>query len=550
MQKIKLFKNFVHLVWQHLNLPDPTPTQYDIADYLQFGPRRKIIEAFRGVGKSWLTAAYVCWRLHIDPTINIMVVSASKDRADQFTTFTLQLIRDMELLAELRPKDHQRTSMKAFDVGPAPPSQAQSVRSVGIFGQMTGGRADLIIADDVEVPNNSDTLTQRLKLQERVKEFDAILKPGGEIAYLGTPQCEDSLYNILRNRGYSCRIWPARYPTKEQEAGYNGALAPFIVDSVYDTPTLRGKPTEPLRFNEQELLERELSYGRSGFTLQFMLDTTLSDANKYPLKLSDLVIMDVDPNRAPTQIVWTNDTQKAYNDLPSVGIGTDRYYKPMYIGDTWTEYTGSVLVIDPSGRGKDKTTFAVMKALGGNVYMTKYGSMEGGYDEPTLNTLACVARDQKVNLIQIESNFGDGMFTELFKKVLRPIYPCTIEEVRHHTQKEKRIVDTLEPVMNQHRLIVDRKIIEEDYRQYQNERDFSHRLFYQMTRMTRERGALIHDDGIDAVAMGVAYWAQQMAQDQEEAHQEYKNQLLDIELEKFDEWATGQSVRQKNWIRR
>jgi hypothetical protein len=169
--------------------------QYDIADYLQYGPRRKIITAFRGIGKSWITSAYVIWRLLNDPSLNIMVVSASKDRSDAFTTFTKRLIAEIPMLSHLQPRDNQRDSMVAFDVGPAPAAHAPSVRSVGVMGQMTGGRADEIIADDVEVPNNSDTVTMRMKLSERVKEFDAILKPGGKITYLGTPQCEDSLYN-------------------------------------------------------------------------------------------------------------------------------------------------------------------------------------------------------------------------------------------------------------------------------------------------------------------------------------------------------------------
>ena len=49
---------------------------------------------------------------------------------------------------------------------------------------------------------------------------------------------------------------------------------------------LIGEPTDPNRFSEFDLLEREANYGRSGFALQFMLDTRLSDAKRYPLKVS------------------------------------------------------------------------------------------------------------------------------------------------------------------------------------------------------------------------------------------------------------------------
>ncbi len=47
------FRNFLYVIWKHLGLPPPTKVQYDIADFLQNQTiRRKIIEAFRGVGKS------------------------------------------------------------------------------------------------------------------------------------------------------------------------------------------------------------------------------------------------------------------------------------------------------------------------------------------------------------------------------------------------------------------------------------------------------------------------------------------------------------------
>ena len=157
--QLRDFRNFLYLVWDHLNLPDPTPIQYDIAEYIQHGPKRRVVQAFRGVGKSWITSAFVVHQLLLDPTKNILVVSASKQRADDFSTFTLRLITDMPLLRHLIPTENQRNSKIAFDVGPAPASHAPSVVSKGITSQITGARADLIIADDVESMNNSQTHT-------------------------------------------------------------------------------------------------------------------------------------------------------------------------------------------------------------------------------------------------------------------------------------------------------------------------------------------------------------------------------------------------------
>ena len=531
------FRNFLFVVWSHLNLPEPTPVQYDIAEYLQSDEKRIVIEAFRGAGKSYITSAFACHQLYLNPEVKILVVSASKIRADDFSTFTMRLIQEMPLLQHLIPKEGQRQSKISFDVGPAKASHSPSVKSAGITGQLAGSRADIIIADDIEIPNNSLTQTMRDKISEAVKEFDAVLKPDGRVVYLGTPQTEMSLYEVLPERGYRVRIWPSRYP--KGTVKYGGKLAPFIMDRLAEDSEYVGKPTDPKRFNDEDLLERELSYGRSGFSLQFMLDTSLSDANRYPLKLEDLIVMDVDNEKAPEKIIWGRDREKIV-DIPNVGLPGDFYYRPLDTVGDYVNYTGSVLAIDPSGRGKDETAYAVVKMLNGTLHLIDFGGIEGGYNDTVLKTISVIAQRYRVNYILVEANFGDGMFTELLKPVLTKVYPCTIEEVKHNIQKEKRIIDTLEPIMNQHRLVVDQKALEKDYssvQHYPPEKQAKYMLAHQMTRITREKGALVHDDRIDVLSMAVAYWVEQMASDVDIKMSERKEELLDIELERFMENA-------------
>lgn len=546
------FRNFTYLVWQHLGLPEPTPIQYDIASYLQHSPKRCIIEAFRGVGKSYITAAYVVHQLLLDPDKKFMVVSASKARADDFSTFTQRIITELPLCQHLVAKEGQRWSKIAFDVAPAKAAGSPSVKSVGVTGQLTGSRADVIIADDVEVPNNSMTHMMRERLAEAVKEFDAVLKPDGKIIYLGTPQNEMSLYNVLLDRGYEMRVWPARYPTLERsEKAYGGRLAPYLYDTLQDqAEAVYGLPTDAKRFDEEDLLERELSYGRSGFALQFMLDTSLSDANKYPLKLSDLMIMSCDKTTAPEKVIYG--IMKPLNELPNVGLAGDKFYAPE---DTVgrTEYTGSVLAIDPSGRGSDETAYAVVKMLNGFLFVVDAGGIDGGYSEKTLQHLTDIAKIHQVNMVLVESNFGDGMFTELLKPYLENTYPVTIEEVRHSKQKEARIIDTLEPVMNQHRLIIDPKVIQRDYDSTQHmppERAAKYMLTYQMTRITKSRGALAHDDRLDVLAMAVQYWVDQMAANADKQIAARKDELLEQELDKFmSHFNVGKrSTQPEGWI--
>lgn len=511
------FRVFIYMVWKMISLPDPTPIQYDIAHTLQNLPNdRFIIEGFRGVAKSFITCAYAVWTLWRDPQKKVEIVSASKDRADANAIFIKRIIYTLPFLAHLKARPDQRDQQNLFDVGPAVPDISPSIKSVGISGQLTGSRADLLIADDVEVANNSGTQTQRDKLNEAVKEFDAIIKPKGQIVYLGTPQNEMSLYNELQQRGYRCRIWTVLYPESLSEREFYGdRLAKIIADKYDENPDLyAGKPTDPRRFDEEEIYKRRLSYGKAGFALQFMLNTNLSDQEKYPLKVQDLMIANLSLDEANLKWYWSNDRQLRINDLPCVALKGDYFYEPQGRSTEVYEYTGTVMAVDPSGRGKDETSYAVVKYLNGYLFVLEVGGTREGYSDSTLRQLANKAKIYGVNEIVVEGNFGDGMFSKLFAPVLNAIHPCRITEVKNYAQKEARIIDTLEPVMMRHKLIVHKQVILDDYQVYENAPAYS--LIYQMTRLSRDRGALAHDDRLDALCMAVAYWLEVMDRDEEQ----------------------------------
>ncbi len=542
-------------MWEHLGLPEPTAIQLDIAGYLQHGPKRMMVSAFRGVGKTWVTVAFVIWLLYCNPDLNILVVSASKTHADHFSTFCLRLLAEMPLLAHLRPWDGQRSSKIAFDVGPAKAAHAPSVKSAGITGQITGSRADVIVADDIEIPNNSATQTMRDKLIEIIKEFDSILKPvaTARIVFLGTPQSEQTIYNALDGKTFETRIWTGRYPSPKQRRSLGAKLAPIIAKALDKNPELgtrygdnKGAPVDPKRFTHEDLIEREASIGRSTFSLQFMLDTTLSDAERYPLKMHDLIVFDCAPGTAPVDIVWSNDTRYRVEDVQNVGFNGDGLFKPMmFSSDAWSEYQGIVMSLDPSGRGGDEVGYAVVAFHYGRLYVLDAGGLPGGYSDDTMVTICNIAKQWKVNKIIEEPNFGDGMFGALLRPHLARIYPCTMEETeRSSAQKEQRIIDTLEPVMNQHRLVVNRSLFNKDYdsvNRYSDETRARYRLFYQLTRITRDRGSLAKDDRVDALALAVHYWTIRMDRDIEKAQAEHRAKLLDAELRKFAKHVLGRS---------
>lgn len=531
------FVFFLFVLWKALSLPVPTRCQIDMAKKLSAGDNRRfILQAFRGIGKSFITCAFVVWKLWNNPDLKFMIVSASKERADANSIFIKRIIDLMPQLQELKPKQGQRDAVISFDVGPAKPDHSPSVKSVGITGQLTGSRADILIADDVEVPNNSATQAARDRLSELVKEFDAILKPGGTIIYLGTPQNEMTLYRELEGRGYTTTIWPARYPRDRKDwQSYGDRLAPMLQAELEEDPeSFYWRPTDEVRFDDTDLKERELSYGKAGFALQFMLNPNLSDAEKYPLKLRDLIVADLDPESSPMVYQWLPNPQNKREDVPNVGLMGDSYHTYQTVGSAFSSYTQKILVIDPSGRGKDETGYAVLYQLNGYIFAMEVGGMRGGYEDSTLEALSKIGRKWKVNEYVIEGNFGDGMYLELFKPVAARIHPAAVTEVKSKGQKELRICDVLEPIMGSHRLIVNAAAIVQDYQSASDKdgvRNPIYSLFYQMTRISRERGALAHDDRLDALAIGVQFFVESMAKDANKGEREVTEEWLEEQME-------------------
>lgn len=537
LDKIKRsFVLFLFVLWRALNLPKPTKCQIDMAAKLSRGDERRfILQAFRGIGKSFITCAFVVWKLWNNPDLKFMIVSASKERADANSIFIKRIIDLLPFLHELKPRTGQRDSALAFDVGLAKPDHSPSVKSVGITGQLTGSRADVLIADDVEVPNNSGTQAARDHLGELVKEFDAILKPGGTIIYLGTPQTEMTLYRELEGRGYVTTIWPARYPKDQADRdSYGPRLAPMLAKDMDSGAADFWEPTDPVRFDDKDLRERELSYGKGGFALQFMLNPNLSDMEKYPLKLRDFIVGTFALDKGPTVLTWLPNASNECKGVPLVGLKGDRFHKYESVGQAMAMYAQKILVIDPSGRGKDETGYAVLYQLNGYIFLMDAGGFRGGYEDTTLQALANIAKIYKVNEVVIEGNFGDGMYLKLFAPVLTATFPCAITEVKSKGQKEMRICDVLEPVLGSHRLVIQESMIDKDYRTAFNNDgtlDTSYSLLYQLTRITRERGSLAHDDRLDALAIGVQFFTDAMEKDSKVGEQEMLSEFLESHLE-------------------
>jgi hypothetical protein len=454
--------------------------------------------------------------------------------------FLQKLIIETPWLKHLQPKsDDSRWSRISFDVN-CSPHQAPSVKSVGITGQLTGSRADLMILDDIEVPGNSMTEFMREKLLQLCTEAESILTPKSDsrIMYLGTPQTTFTIYRKLSERNYRPFVWPARYPRKNTLAKYDGLLAPQIQEDL-DMGAQEWECTDPDRFDDEDLLQREASMGRSNYLLQFQLDTSLSDAAKFPLKMSDLVVTSVNPTEAPDNCVWCSDPSNVIKDLPTVGLPGDYFYSPMQLAGEWTPYSETICSVDPSGRGSDETTAAYLSQKNGFIYLHEMRAYRDGYSDNTLLDILRGCKKYNASTLLIESNFGDGIVAELFKKHIQQTKQnIFIEETRANVRKEDRIIDSLEPVLNQHRLVVNKSVIEWDYSSNPDtapEERLMYMLFYQMSRMCREKGAVKHDDRLDCLAQGVKYYTDALSISASEAIKSRKREEWDAMLQDFIE---------------
>lgn len=487
------FRNHLWACFKYLGLGEPTPLQYAMAEKLQHGPDGFQLQAGRGAGKSVLTACFASWLLLKDKNTTVMVMSATANKSTEFISMTRRIVALVPYCQHMEPGPNTKDNAFGFNVeNRTVLGQDLSCFARGITGQLTGSHADWVILDDVEIEKNSETAESRERLLTKVWEIEQIRNPRtGGVRILGTPQTSESIYRKMSD-GYPIFKFPAMMP----DANYPGQIEDCD-DYILGLDLEPGESTQPERFPLDLLMERKAKVGPKLFSLHYHLDTTLADADRYPLKLTDLVVIDIDYEIAPEKVVWAS--KQVNKSLPSFGLSGDVLYDPMWISQNYEPYVQKVMHIDPSGRGSDETAICVSGYLNGYVFILELMGYNGGYDEGTLKKIIQVAIETDVNLIRFESNFGDAMFGQILLPIMQRMgCKAGIEEFRVTGNKNKRIIDCLEPVMAAHRLIISPKTIRQEKTQRQ------------ITRITELRGSLSHDDRVDALASSVAYWEESM----------------------------------------
>lgn len=536
---------------------DTSPVQRDIGSFLCYGPDNLMIQAQRGQAKTTITAAFAVWTLIQNPSARVLILSAGGTQANEISTLIVRILMTMEELECLRPdpSNGDRTSVEAFDVHYTLKGidKSPSVACIGITGNMQGKRADLLIADDIESAKNSRTALMREQLMDLTRDFTSICT-NGRIVYLGTPQSQESVYNTLPARGFTIRIWPGRFPNPEQLENYGEHLAPYVRQRLEKDPGLafgggmlgdQGKPIDPSYIGEDTLQLKELDQGPSYFQLQHMLNTKLADAARYPLKVDQLVMMDVGGEYYPLTVA----RGFGGGSLVDINIHTTSYKinTPAKLSEDVAKLQGRVMYVDPAGGGKngDETGYAVTGFLNGNIYLLDAGGVPGGYNNAQMTELADIAKRWEVNKVIVEKNMGYGAFTEVWLPILREKHQCAVEDDFVTGQKELRIIETLEPVIARGSLIVNKSVVDSDRDslvRYPAAKRTLYSLFHQLSRVTRDKGCLNHDDRLDALEGAVRHWVTVLAIDQSDAikkarEREFNEAMRDPMMK--DRWSTS-----------
>lgn len=470
--------------------------------------------------KTTLTAIYGVFRLIHQPTARILIFSAGGKMSKEIASFVIQILNGLDFLWMLRADkmSGDRESIEGYDVhwlfkGV---EKSPSIKCLGVDTNAQGSRADILIADDIESMKNSRTVNTREILEDLTKEFESICSEG-DIIYLGTPQTRESIYNNLPSRGYAIRIWPGRYPTEEEELAYGGNLAPMLVMDMIKDPSLRfgygmdftqGAPTCPEMFDETLLMEKEISQGKDKFMLQYMLNTSLSDARRYPLKVENLIVADMSVDLGPALPIWSHDDRNLYK---SNTIGRFKLFRALPHQYEMRSFDKTIMFIDPAGGGKnaDEMGYAIIKLIGAYIYIAAIGGVPGGYEAENLNKLVELSTAWKANVVIIEKNFGNGAHANMLKPLFaKSEWPVQIEEVHSLGQKELRIIDTIEPLLSSHRLVISPAALEDDalsIELYDLDVKQTYRSLHQMAMITRDRNCLRHDDRLDALAGAISW---------------------------------------------
>ena len=519
--------------------------QREIAEFIDEPHRFSVVHAQRSQAKSTIARAYTLFRIIHNPKFRVLIMTGESGLATKISKSIIDSIYAFPELKCLWPDiaAGDRSSVKWFDVhhslrGDLPDP---SIAARGIFSGIQGMRADLIIADDIEMLRNSETAGKRERLLNTFRDLPSIC-PQGRILALGTHQTTESIYNSFPEMGFCQRFWPGRVPTVEQRPWYGDNLAPSI-QTLYENPENRtgcgldgqqGIATCPEYLGEEVLNFNEKVQGGPFFQLQHMLNPKLQDMGIKPLKSNGIRVVALDRfDRLP--LVLTVQGLMIHRE------GDQTYEMTRVIPDyqAMMEVPYVFAVIDPALGGLksgDRTGYAVFGVVGGYLYVLDMGSWVGGYTTELMEKWAVTLAKYKPSEVFIESNAGNGALTYAFRPVLLNYadscqWSVSLNDYRETGQKEVRGINRLAPVIGRGALVMTEGALcgmEDSLSDLPMDKRTRYRALFQITNVTRTKNSLLHDDTFDAISSGVDIAKDRLAvlSDQQESRNRASHQAI------------------------
>lgn len=478
--------------------------------------KKTVIHAQRSQAKSTIARGFSIFSLIHNPRLRVVLFTGEASLARKFSKAMIDLFYAMPELSFMLPDKRagDRDSVEAFDIhhslrglDPHPSIAAKSLLS-GIQGM----RGDIILADDVETYSNSSSSVLREDLIQRFRDLPSICT-NGRIIVLGTHQTTESIYKQLPDMGFKQRFWPGRVPTIEQRPWYGDNLAPSI-QALYEDPENRtgcgidgqqGIPTCPEYLGEDVLLGKEQVQGAPFFQLQHMLNPTLSDESRKPLRTEMIKVVSLPHVNTMPVVLHTVGEER---------IGNVGFTRVKFDPSEVQEKPYVIATIDPAlggAKSGDRTGYCVLGVVSGYAYVLDAGSWKGGYSEELMTQWAVTLSKFKPSRIIMESNAGNGIITQTFRPILlyyaqQHGWNVGLDDVRENGQKETRAINRLVPVMGRGSLVITDSAIrsmDESLEDVDPKLRESFSLWHQINNITYQRNSLRHDDSIDALSLAI-----------------------------------------------
>lgn len=439
--------------WNDLQKQDTPAFHTKIAEWLERQYKanaRMLLMAFRSAGKSTLAGLFSAWLLLREPNTRILVMAADQALAGKMVRQVKRILERHPLTKHLKPKSADQWASDRFTVARDAELRDPSMLAKGITANITGARADVIICDDVEVPNTTATPEKRASLRERLVELTYVLAHGGRMLYIGTPHNYHSIY--AEN---------PRVELDEETAfleGYERLVIPIEDED--------GISAWPEHYSSEDIARLKRHTGPNKFASQMLLRPV--NITEGRLKTSAL--------RYYEGVVGFVKELRQIELAGKRMISASAYWDPA-LGNSRDRSVLAVVFTDEDGESW--------------LQQLKYLELDN-YSDVDEATQQCrqVAREAQLLLlpsITVETNGIGGLLPEILRREINKIgFGCTVKKKHNTRPKDLRILESFDAILAARSLHVHKRLLKTPF----------------ISEMQEWKPGLknARDDGLDAVA--------------------------------------------------